>query len=55
MECSVVQDFLESQPRYSEDYQHVNNEAISASHEAIRMVMVSQLSKFIKLYSIIIV
>ena len=34
VECSVVRDYLESQPRYSADYQLVNIEAISASHEA---------------------
>ena len=41
VECSVAKDYLESQPRYSAYYQLVNTEAISASHEAIRMVMVS--------------
>ena len=46
VECSVAQHSLESQPRYSAGYQLVNTEAISASHEAMRMVMVNQLSKF---------
>ena len=41
VECSVAQDYLESQPRYSADYQLVNTEAISASHEATRVVMAS--------------
>ena len=34
VEYSVASDCLESQPRYSADYQLVNIEAISASHEA---------------------
>ena len=34
VECSVARYYLESQPRYSADYQLVNIEAISASHEA---------------------
>ena len=34
VKCSVVWDYLESQPRYSADYQLVNIKAISASHEA---------------------
>ena len=34
VEYSVVRDYLKSQPRYSVDYQLINNEAISASHEA---------------------
>ena len=34
VECSVAWYYLESQPRYSADYQLVNIEAISASHEA---------------------
>ena len=34
VECSVARDYLESQPRYSADYQLVNIEVISASHEA---------------------
>ena len=41
MECSVAQDYLESQPHYSGDYQLVSIEAISASHEAMHVVMVS--------------
>ena len=41
VECSVAQDYLESQLRYSADYELVNTEAISASHKAMRMVMVS--------------
>ena len=41
VECFVAQDYLESQPRNSADYQFVNTEAISASHEAIHVVMVS--------------
>ena len=41
VECSVVQDYLESQPRFSADYQLVNTEAISANYEAMRVVMVS--------------
>ena len=41
VECSVAQDYLESQPRYNADCQLVNTEAISASHEAMRVVMVS--------------
>ena len=40
-ECSVAQDYLESQLCYSVDYQLVNTEAISASHEAMRVVMLS--------------
>ena len=40
-ECSVVQDYLESHPRFSADYQLVNTEAILANYEALRMVMVS--------------
>ena len=55
VECSVAQDYLESQPCCSADYQLVNTEIISASHEAICMVMVIKLSKFINLYSIIMV
>ena len=34
VECSVARYYLESQPRYSADYQLVNIEAISACHEA---------------------
>ena len=34
VEYSVAWDYLESQPRYSADYQLVNIEAILASHEA---------------------
>ena len=34
VECSEAWYYLESQPRYSADYQLVNIEAISASHEA---------------------
>ena len=34
VECSVARDCLESQPRYSADYQLINIEAILASHEA---------------------
>ena len=34
VEFSVARDYLESQPSYSADYQLVNIEAISASHEA---------------------
>ena len=41
VECSVVQDYLESQPCYSADYQLVNTEAISANYEAMGVVMVS--------------
>ena len=41
VECSVVQYYLESQPSYSVDYQLVNTEAILASHEAMRVVMVN--------------
>ena len=41
VECSVAWDYLKSQPRYSADYQLVNTEAISASHEALGVVMVS--------------
>ena len=40
-ECSVAPDYLESQPRYIADYQLVSTEAISASHKAMRVVMVS--------------
>ena len=54
MKCSVAQDYLESQPLHRVDYQLVDTEAISASYEAMHVVMVSKLSKFIKLYSIII-
>ena len=52
VECSVAQDYLESQPCYSADNQLVNIEAILASHKAMSVVMVSYLIKFIKLYSI---
>ena len=41
VECSVAQDYLESQLCYSADYQLVNTEAISASHETMRVVMIS--------------
>ena len=41
VESSVALGYLESQPHYSADYQLVNTEAISASHEAMHMVMVS--------------
>ena len=41
VECSVAQDYLESQPHYSSDYQLINTEAISESHEAMCVVMVS--------------
>ena len=41
VECSVAQDYLESLLCYSTDYQLVNTEAISASHEAMYVVMVS--------------
>ena len=41
VECSVAQDDLESQPCYSADYQLVNTKTISASHEAMHVVMVS--------------
>ena len=41
VECSVAWDYLESQPCCSADYQLVNTEAISASHEAMHVVMVS--------------
>ena len=41
VECSVTQNYLESQLCYCADYQLVNTEAISASHEAMRVVMVS--------------
>ena len=41
VECSVAQDYLESQLCYSADYQLVNTEAISASHKATCVVMVS--------------
>ena len=41
VECSVAQDYLESQLRYSADYQFVNTKAISASHEVMCVVMVS--------------
>ena len=34
VESSVAQDYLESQLHYSADYQLINIEAISASHEA---------------------
>ena len=34
VEWYVAQDYLESQPRYSVDYQLVNIKAISVSHEA---------------------
>ena len=45
VECSVAQDYLESQPHYSADYQLVNTEAISASHKAMHIVMVSYIIK----------
>ena len=32
--CSMAQDYLEGQPSYCADYQPVNIEAISVSHEA---------------------
>ena len=35
VECSVAQDYLESQLWDSADYQLFNTEAISASHEAM--------------------
>ena len=35
VECSVAQDYLESQLWDSADYQLVNTEAISTSHEAM--------------------
>ena len=35
VECSVAQDYLESQLWDSADYRLVNTEAISASHEAM--------------------
>ena len=41
LECSVAQGYLESRPQDSADYQLVNTEAISASHKAMLMVMVS--------------
>ena len=41
VECSVAQDYLESQPCYSADYQLVNTEAISASHKPMHVVMVN--------------
>ena len=41
VECFVAQDYLESQLRYSADYQLVNTEAILTSHETMCMVMVS--------------
>ena len=34
-------DYLEGQPHYSADYQLIDIEAISASHEAMCVVMVS--------------
>ena len=34
VEGSVAQDYMESQPHYSADYQLINIEAISASHKA---------------------
>ena len=40
VECSVAQDYLESQPHYSADCQLVNTEVISASHEAMQVAMV---------------
>ena len=40
VECFVEWEYLESQLRYSADYQIINTEAISASHEAMYMVMV---------------
>ena len=49
VKCSVAQDYLESQPHHSAYYQLINTEGISANHEAMRMVMVSELSRFIKL------
>ena len=41
VEYSMARVYLESQPCYSADCQVVNMEAISASHEAMHMVMVS--------------
>ena len=41
VECFVAQDYLESQWSDSADYQLVNNEAISASDEAMCMVIIS--------------
>ena len=41
LECSVAQDYLESQLCYSADYELVNTEAISASHKAMCVVMVT--------------
>ena len=47
VECSVEQDYLESQPHYSSDYQLINTEAISGIHKAMHVVMVSQLSRLV--------
>ena len=41
VECSVAWDYLENQPQYSAHYQLINMEAISATHKAIHVVMVS--------------
>ena len=40
VECSVAWDYWESQPCYSANHQLVNIKAISASHEAMRLVLV---------------
>ena len=41
VEGSVAHGYLESQQHYSAYYQFVNTEVILASHEAMRMVMIS--------------
>ena len=41
VESSVAQDYFESQPCYNADYQVITIEAISASHDAMLVVMVS--------------
>ena len=41
VKCSVAQDYLDSQPHDTAEYQFVNTEALSESHKAMRVVMVS--------------
>ena len=47
VECSVVWNYLESQLNYSADYQVINVEAISVSHKAMCVVIVSSTCKTI--------
>ena len=49
VECSVVWGYLESKPHYGADYQLINTKAISASHEAMCVAMVNNLSRLTRL------